>query len=82
MQARPSFWVRPMPACMVGTQNGWGCPPEELCCEIQKLAKHSTVPTTSWHRNVFEKADALKLTTTFPKTYSEVTDEKNSRSCL
>jgi hypothetical protein len=56
--------------------------PRSYAVKFQKLAKHSTVPTSSWHRNVFEKADALKLTATFPKTYSEVTDEKNSRSCL
>ena len=36
--------------------------------EFQKLRKHSIAPITSWH-------DRIEMTSTFPKTYSGVTDE-------
>ena len=39
--------------------------------EFQKLRKHSIVPTTSWH----DRTEKFEMTSIFPKTYSEVTDE-------
>jgi hypothetical protein len=62
-----SFWVRLVPACMGDPRKG--VPTRgHISYESQKLRKHSIAPITSWH-------DRIEMTSTFPKTYSEVTDE-------
>ena len=49
-----------MQACILVTQNSWACPPEDLCYEFYKHAKHSTVAYDIVAPNVFETPEESK----------------------